>query len=257
MPSPCPTRPPGGPSARPCSCTGNEAPLGLTPRGPGRYLTPAMRHSRVAAIVAAFSLGLAGGAVAKPHRHLTFVRESGGACRRAGRALANFERRAQASCGQTDGCSANALRRHGRLADAAVDHCVALNQIQVLGTHNSYHIRAKDPLWSALLAFSSIFLELEYTHQPLDEQFSQQGVRQVEIDVFADPQGGLYARRDAQRALGIVEPTPPELLQPGFKVLHLQDIDFETICLTFKDCLADVKTWSDTHPGHLPIMILV
>ena len=52
-------------------------------------------------------------------------------------------------------------------------------------------------------------------------------------------------------------PTPPELLAPGFKVLHIQDVDFNSTCLTFVACLDQVKSWSDAHPRHLPIAILV
>ena len=36
---------------------------------------------------------------------------------------------------------------------------------------------------------------LEYTHRPLTEQLSRLGVRQFEIDVFADPEGGRYGVR--------------------------------------------------------------
>ncbi len=49
----------------------------------------------------------------------------------------------------------------------------------------------------------------------------------------------------------------PELSRPGFKVLHIQDIDFESNCWTFVECLQTVKAWSDAHPGHVPIMILI
>jgi len=138
------------------------------------------------------------------------------------------------------------------------DHCVALNHIQVLGSHNSFHIRPLEPLWSALLDISEIFEAWEYTNLPLDEQFETQGIRQIELDVFADPEGGLFASRDARRVLGL-DPASglPELDEPGFKVLHIQDIDFETTCLTFVSCLTNLRTWSDQHPGHLPITVLV
>lgn len=139
-----------------------------------------------------------------------------------------------------------------------MDDLVHLNQVQVLGTHNSYHIQPKEPLFSALVAFSAAFRDVEYTHIPLPEQFETQGIRQIEIDVFHDPDGGLYNLR---RVLSVLNMDPdshrPELLGPGFKVLHIQDIDFEVTCLTFVSCMQMVKEWSDTHPDHLPIMILV
>jgi hypothetical protein len=135
---------------------------------------------------------------------------------------------------------------------------VKLNQIQVLGSHNSYHIRPLEPLWSALLAFISTFYQIDYTHIPLDQQFDTQGIRQIEIDVWADPVGGLYANRPVNAVVGQpVASGIPALSQPGFKVLHITDIDFQSTCFTFKECLTVIKTWSDAHPGHLPIAVLV
>jgi Phosphoinositide phospholipase C, Ca2+-dependent len=181
-------------------------------------------------------------------------------CERVARRLAAQERRtlARPGCGMAEGCTTRQRRRWARLAATYADDCVALNQVQVLGSHNSYHIEPRPALFAALLAFSPIFSEIEYTHLLLSRQFGEQGIRQIEIDVFADPMGGLYARREG---LALIGENPdsgiPALSAPGFKVLHLQDIDFETTCVTFVECLRGVKAWSDGHPGHLPIMILV
>jgi len=138
------------------------------------------------------------------------------------------------------------------------DGCVALNEIQVLGTHNSYHVQPRPALLASLLNVSIGFQAWEYTHAPLAEQFETEGIRQVELDVFADPRGGLFARRGGLALIG-EDPNSgiPELDQPGFKVMHIQDIDFETTCVTFVECLQAIKTWSDAHRGHLPIMVLV
>jgi hypothetical protein len=145
-----------------------------------------------------------------------------------------------------------------RLARSYVDRCVHLNQLQVLGTHNSYHIEDEPALMSLLLNFSpDLFKTLQYSHPPLDQQFDSEGIRQIEIDVFADPQGGLYHLRRTLPFIGKPAEGPDELLQPGLKVLHVQDVDFNTTCLTFVDCLHVVKQWSDTHRGHMPIMILI
>lgn len=137
--------------------------------------------------------------------------------------------------------------------------CLRLNQIQVLGTHNSYKQPIPPPLLQALADLFSpqLALSLEYSHTPLPEQFDEEEVRQIEIDVYADPNGGLFAGRPALTALGLPNPTPPELLEPGFKVLHINDIDFNSNCLTLVDCLQEVRRWSRSHPGHLPIVILV
>src|SRR5262245_35365237 len=73
------------------------------------------------------------------------------------------------------------------------DGTLRLNHIQVVGSHNSYHIQPKEPLFSFLKhLFGDIVQAWAYTHPPLDEQFESQGVRQIEIDVFADPNGGLF-----------------------------------------------------------------
>jgi Phosphoinositide phospholipase C, Ca2+-dependent len=150
------------------------------------------------------------------------------------------------------------LRAGQILSRRYADACVRINQIQVLGTHNSYHVQPSPDVLETLLLFSSEFLAWEYTHPPLDQQFALEGVRQIELDVFADPEGGLYAERRGLIVLG-QDPASglPELDEPGLKVLHVQDLDFQTTCLTFVACLRTVKAWSDANPGHLPIMILV
>lgn len=136
---------------------------------------------------------------------------------------------------------------------------IQMNQVQYLGSHNSYHVRAQQDLFDLLLAFiPDVAPTLDYTHVPLQEQFDAQGIRQIELDVFDDPQGKLYANRAARTLFG--EPAASgiaELDEPGLKVLHVQEIDFETTCYTFVSCLTQIKTWSDDHPGHLPIMVLV
>ena len=134
-----------------------------------------------------------------------------------------------------------------------------LNHLQYLGTHNSYHIEPRADLLAVLLAFIPDEAPgFEYTHPPLLEQFTRQGIRQIELDIFHDPEGGLYASR---KALALFEEDPasgvPELDEPGLKVLHVQEVDYETTCFTLVSCLREVKAFSDANPRHLPIMILV
>ena len=139
------------------------------------------------------------------------------------------------------------------------DACLRLNQVQVIGTHNSYHFVDKPDLLAALKAFDKQLGEsIEYNHPVLPVQFSREGVRQIELDVFADPQGGRYAKRRVLVALHQpVDSGIAELNKPGFKVLHAQDVDFNSNCLTFIDCLNAVKGWSNAHKQHLPIAILI
>jgi hypothetical protein len=37
--------------------------------------------------------------------------------------------------------------------------------------------------------------DLDYSHYHLEEQFSQFGIRQIELDVYYDPDGGLFSKR--------------------------------------------------------------
>ena len=146
------------------------------------------------------------------------------------------------------------------LGDWVADNCMRLNHVQVLGTHNSYHIQPRPALLQAIASFDpQAAASMEYTHRPLDEQFGLLGIRQVELDVFADPaRPGLFAVPLGPILVqGFPDPIKPELLDPGLKVLHTQDIDFETRCLTFVSCLQAIKAWSDANPGHLPVMVLV
>ena len=76
---------------------------------------------------------------------------------------------------------------------AAQDKLVHLNQIQVIGSHNSYHAGFAPSERKYLEMKNPKTLRgLDYHHAPLGDQLSG-GVRQIEIDVFADPDGGRFA----------------------------------------------------------------
>lgn len=45
--------------------------------------------------------------------------------------------------------------------------------------------------------------------------------------------------------------------KPGLKVLHIPDIDFRSNCRTLKLCLSQIRDWSDSYPGHVPLFILI
>jgi hypothetical protein len=133
-----------------------------------------------------------------------------------------------------------------------------LNEVQYVGSHNSYHREPRPALMNLIRGFDPDGADqLEYSHAPIPEQLGTMGVRQLELDVFADAEGGRYAAP----AGGPSDPEPPlvrpEMDEPGFKVLHIQDIDYETTCTTLVRCLTQVHTWSDANPGHLPIAILI
>ena len=138
-----------------------------------------------------------------------------------------------------------------------------LNDIQVLGSHNSYKERIAPALFQILLEERDAerIRTLEYGHPPLAEQLDG-GLRKLELDVFYDPEGGRYASpagldrevHDSAAAPAAFDPDGV-LEEPGFKVLHVQDIDFRSNCLTLRSCLQAVVEWSELHPGHLPVAI--
>lgn len=144
------------------------------------------------------------------------------------------------------------------MRDRAVDRCTRLNEVQVLATHNSYHRQGRPALLDAIRGFDpAIAAGWEYDHRPLPEQFDRFGIRQVELDVFADPEGGLYRDRAGLRVIGQDPIGSPVLDRPGFKVLHVQDLDFESTCLTLRGCLGRINRWSKDNPDHLPIVIQI
>ncbi len=140
-----------------------------------------------------------------------------------------------------------------------------LNEIQVIGTHNSYHLAPEAPLRALIALGGKERAEsLDYSHRPLAEQFSWLGIRQIELDVYADPKGGHYREPKALATLPAavregLEPVDPEgeLLKPGLKVLHVSDFDYRTTVRTFVRALEQVRDWSDAHPAHVPILVLV
>ena len=140
-----------------------------------------------------------------------------------------------------------------------LDDRLRFDQVQVLGSHNSYHRHGRPELFQALLEIvPPLAIAWDYEHLPLAEQFETQGIRQIELDVWADPQGGLYARRPVLSFVGL-DPASgiPALDEPGFKILHVAELDFESTCWTFVECLENVRDWSLAHPGHVPLFILV
>jgi hypothetical protein len=148
-------------------------------------------------------------------------------------------------------------------ADSA-NGSVKLNQIQLIGTHNSYHAGLA-PSEAKLLMEKNpkLYQALEYRHSALDEQLTF-GVRQIELDIYADSEGGRYAHPAGPDSVAAAKlPKDPDfdpqgiMKPPGFKVMHVQDIDYRSTCQPFIACLEIVRKWSHFHPKSLPIFILL
>lgn len=135
---------------------------------------------------------------------------------------------------------------------------LSINGVQVWGTHNSCHIAPDRPVLQLLKLFSKEAGTLDYNHRPLYEQLDKYDIRQVELDIYADSEGGLFSKRLGHLLCGKKFNTGiVELEEPGFKVLHIPHIDYNTTVHRFKDALKDLKRWSDNNPGHLPVMVLL
>ena len=136
-----------------------------------------------------------------------------------------------------------------------------LNQLQVIGSHNSYHIAPYDTLLMVIDVIApDLAWTIDYTHLTLEEQLLYYGIRQIELDIYRDPQGGLFANRLGNWLTGHFEdvhPDIPELYEPGLKILHFPDIDFDTQHLTFSQALEALKNWSNFYPRHVPIFVLI
>ncbi len=104
-----------------------------------------------------------------------------------------------------------------------LDDVLRLDHVQMTGTHNSYHVAPESDLvegWN-------------YTHAALDVQLGEQGVRQLELDLWRNADTG------------------------AFDVLHVPVVDAGTTCPTLIECLTVMKDWSDANPGHHAIFALI
>ncbi len=139
-----------------------------------------------------------------------------------------------------------------------------MNQIQVIASHNSYRQKTYQPIFDLVQSIKNLLPPdldpdgWDYDHLPFYQQFSDYNVRGLEIDIYNDPQGGNFSNWAGK---GLVsEPTEsnvPALDLPGFKVLHVPDLDYLTHYWTFKSSLEALKQWSDQNPRHVPLFIYI
>jgi hypothetical protein len=138
---------------------------------------------------------------------------------------------------------------------------VRMNEIQVIGTHNSYKrevSEAEQAAYDAAINTPGDYDQfLAYSHAPLFDQFDAQDVRGLELDLFPDPEGGLYAEPLIRRAVGLGPLPDPAWREPGIKTFHIADVDYNTTCVQFRSCLREIERFSDANPRHVPLLILL
>ncbi|GGO45331.1 hypothetical protein GCM10012287_12990 [Streptomyces daqingensis] len=132
-----------------------------------------------------------------------------------------------------------------------------LTQLQAMATHNSYHREVSFAEQKLMGEHDPNFGTLLYSHASLPVQLSRQQARGIELDVFPDPDGGLYADPLIRKEAGLPPLDEPELRRPGFKVQHWADFDYRSNCVSLRSCLRQVKKWSEGRPGHVPVPVLL
>jgi hypothetical protein len=133
-----------------------------------------------------------------------------------------------------------------------------LNEVQLIGSHNSFKQAIDPELLQQLAAFDkNLAASLEYSHLTIPAQLGR-GIRKFELDVFYDPEGGRYQTPGGLTRIATARPYDVTSLGlPGFKVMHVQDIDFRSHCPLLTGCLQQFVTWSNEHPNHLPVFITI
>lgn len=150
------------------------------------------------------------------------------------------------------------------ISDSEVPGDLKINQLQYLGSHNSYKKKIDPLIFDFINNLTGILpsefnpIELDYSHISLSNQFTYYGIRQIELDLYLDSQGGKYYNRKGYDFVDEnIESGIEELQLPGIKLMHIPDIDFNTHNYTFISALKEIKDWSSNYPEHIPIFILV
>lgn len=136
-----------------------------------------------------------------------------------------------------------------------------MNELQVIGTHNSYKREISEleqAKYDELIQTPGDYDKfLAYNHASLPNQFARQDVRGLELDLFPDPTGGLYAQPFVRTQLGLGPLADPAWAKPGIKTFHIADFDYATTCVALVTCLGQIKSWSDGNPRHVPLLIML
>jgi Phosphoinositide phospholipase C, Ca2+-dependent len=163
------------------------------------------------------------------------------------------------------------VRRHAVLAAfvllavaapaAAASTSLRMNQVQVMGTHNSYHRELSKPeeaAYEQLIGKPDDYDQfLAYSHASIPNQLAHQDVRGLELDLLPDPQGGLYVEPLVRKSLGAGPLPDPAWREPGVKVFHIVDLDYNSTCVRFVGCLERLRTWSAANRGHVPVLVML
>lgn len=122
----------------------------------------------------------------------------------------------------------------------AIEDGVKLNEIAILGTHNSYQRLATGETRFAMNIIDTITFKkaglntFDFEMDTLTEQL-EMGVRNVEIDIETLDKDDKIE----------------------FKVTHNSIVDNASSAYDFTKALQEIKMWSDNNPEHIPVIIIV
>jgi Phosphoinositide phospholipase C, Ca2+-dependent len=142
---------------------------------------------------------------------------------------------------------------------------VPINQQKFLASHNSYKQLPEKGVIRFLNRIQSSLPdgldpnEMDYGHVDIMTQLDSFGIRGLELDVYADPMGGAYYKRrlpffiwGPRQRSGI-----EELKEPGIKILHIKDVDYQSSVPTWRSAMMLLRDWSTSHPDHGVVIINV
>ena len=108
---------------------------------------------------------------------------------------------------------------------------LTINQLQFVGSHNSYKLKMNLVVFAALSVWDSkVAQSLDYSHIPIDAQL-EMGIRKLELDVFFDATNSAMV------------------------VGHVQLIDMNSSCSFLNECFKLLLDWSANNAEHVPIWI--
>lgn len=105
-----------------------------------------------------------------------------------------------------------------------------LSMLRMPGSHNSYKQFVKPQ--AAVWGLNALIPDWQYDHISLADQLDS-GVRSFELDV--------HYGKDRRRLMSF----------------HLPVLDQRTSCYCLAECLGEIRAWSEDHPDHLPITVLL
>ena len=161
------------------------------------------------------------------------------------------------SAGRCDLAAPNAGQAGANCAQDWMDINLRVNDVVTLGTAESYKQRLSTMLMTMVkMGSAKDAKKLDFEMPAITEQLDN-GARMLSFDVAYDPKGGAL-KNPAGSVLAsefLPDSFSEQMSKPGFKTVHVLDVDYRSNCQPLAACLESVKAWSLAHPQHIPILI--